>query len=305
MDRMAIRQLLVPTDFSDHADAAIRYAEFIAARFGAHLTLLHAMELHPSADPLPLGMVSAPGYEESERFALQALENCRATQMTGVVDSSTRVVFARSADAILEVSRSSASDTIVMGTRGRGRIAAALLGSVAEEVIRESDRPVLTVRRSESAGASRRIERILCPVNYTAAAAKALAHAMFFASAFDAELLALNFQEHAPSSDDEIEAELERLRLWVGDVPLSVRVTCIAHHGDPVAQVSEFARSHGIDLVVLGSQQKRGGTATTIGSTTDKLTRHAPCPVLTVPAGTVMIAEERGREEVALLDPAS
>ena len=210
MNRMAIRQLLVPTDFSDHADAAVRYADFIATRFGAHLTLLHALELHPSADPLPLGIVSAPEYEESEKSALHALENCRSMHTSGAVESSTRVIFARSADAILQASRSSACDMIVMGTRGRGRIAAALRGSVAEEVMRESDRPVLTVRRGESSNASPRIERILCPVNYTAAAAKALAHAMFFASAFDAELLALYFQEHAPSSDDELEAELER-----------------------------------------------------------------------------------------------
>lgn len=260
---MTVRRMLVPTDFSEHANAAVRYASLLATRFDAEVALLHAA---------------------NDGRAEDALERTRLAHYTGLRTTAT-VVQGKPSDAILAASRN-AADLIVMGTRGRGGVARAILGSVAEDVIRRSDVPVLTMRNA-AFGA---VTRVLCPINYSAAAAKAFRHALLFASAFDAELVTLYFHENE-ASDDDIEMEVERLRLWLGDVPLSVRLTVVAHRGDPATQINEFARTHAIDLVVAGAQPRRGaGLETTIGDTTDALTRHAPCPVLTVSTGTVLIA---------------
>jgi nucleotide-binding universal stress UspA family protein len=296
-ESIAVRRLLVPTDFSDHATAAVRYAAPLAPQFGAEVVLVHATAQRPPFDPLPgSGDVFILTYEENDRLARAALDQARSSHLDGV-DVRPRMAFGEPAEAILEAAHASAADMIVMGTRGRGGLARAVLGSVAEAVIRQSDLPVLTVRR-DSANDASRITRILCPINYSDAAAKAFRHALLFASAFEAELIALYFQEDG-STEDDLEAEVERLRVWVGDVPLSVHLTCLAHRGDPATQVNEYARTRDVDLVVIGAQRRRGGVQTTIGSTTDGLTRHAPCPVLTVPADAILIAE-RPREDAAL-----
>lgn len=278
---MNVRRLLVPTDFSDHATAAVRYAAPLAARFGSEVVLVHASATRPPFEALP-GSNDAfvLTYEENDRLAGAALEDARAAHLEGV-NARTRMAFGKPPAAILEAAHASATDMIIMGTRGRSGVARAVLGSVAEAVIRESDLPVLTVR-CDSANDASRMARILCPINFSDAAAKAFQHALLFASAFDAELIALYFQEDG-AADDDLEAEVERLRLWLGDVPLSVRLTCLAHRGDPTTQVNEYARTHGVDLVIVGAQRRRGGVT--------GLMRHAPCPVLTVPADAILLAE--------------
>jgi nucleotide-binding universal stress UspA family protein len=80
--------------------------------------------------------------------------------------------------------------------------------------------------------------------------------------------------------------ELERLRDWVGDVSLPVRARVLVHRGEAAAQVMEYAGKHDVDLIVLGAERKGRGSKSVLGSTTHRLTRHAPCPVLTVPAAS-------------------
>ena len=290
-DTIGIRHILVPTDFSDHATAATRFAALLARRFGARVTLLHAS----GADlPSMAGLHGAPvDAAQTQARTLRALEGMLSAHL-GDVDTLVRTMPGAPADAILAASRIDATDLIVMGTRGRGGLHRALLGSVAEEVIRDSERPVLTVRRSRPA-VMPRVERILCPINYTVAATKAFRQALLFASAFEAELVALYLEEHGWG---DIENEVERLREWVGDVPMSVRLTCLARRGDAATQLNDHARTHGADLVVAGAQLRHDGLETVIGSTTDQLTRHAPCPVLTVPAGTIMLSQTREEETV-------
>jgi len=180
----------------------------------------------------------------------------------------------------------------VMGTHGREGLSRAFLGSVAESVIQQSDKPVLTVRPIDDRPRPAGIARILCPVNYSAVASRAYQHALFLASAFDAELTVLYLEERSVVDHS---AEMKRLRDWVGDVPLTVRASLLVDRGEAAVQVNDYALRHAIDLIVMGVQHKRRDTVTVIGTTTDRLTRHAPCPVLTVPADSLVI-EEPSRE---------
>jgi nucleotide-binding universal stress UspA family protein len=144
---------------------------------------------------------------------------------------------------------------------------------------------VLTVRRVEHRPESSKIERIVCPFNYSAVAMKAFRHAMLLASGLDAELTVLSLEETDWNGD--LEGEATRLKDWISDIPLSIRATFLVRHGEAATQVNDFALHHGTDLIVMGAQKRRDGNTTVIGTTTEKLTRHAPCPVLTVPADDV------------------
>ncbi|MFA6954923.1 MAG: universal stress protein [Thermoanaerobaculia bacterium] len=291
-----IRRILAPTDFSDSASSAVDYAKLLAKRFGAGITLLHAAPPVATFEPLPLEAIALVGTLADERDrASTALESYREKHLSEISETDVVLATASPAEAILSSSRALNADIIVMGTHGREGLSRALLGSVAESVIHQSDRPVLIVRPIATRPRSARFRRILCPVNYSAVASRAYDHALFLASAFDAELTVLYLQEYDWADDA---TELKRLRQWVGDVPLTVRATLLVDRGEAATQVNEYALAHEIDLIVIGVQHKRRDTVTVIGSTTAKLTRHAPCPVLTIPADLLPI-EEPTRE----LDP--
>ena len=144
-----LERILVPTDFSEHSDAALKYARALAGAFGARLHLLHVVQ-DPYSQPwaaeafaTQLGvMVSDWESQARKRMAasLPAEDADRATIATAIGSPFQEIIRCASQhDAAL----------IVMGTHGRGAIGHALLGSVAERVVRKAPCPVLTVRQPE------------------------------------------------------------------------------------------------------------------------------------------------------------
>jgi nucleotide-binding universal stress UspA family protein len=286
---MDVSRILAPTDFSDCATGAVEYAKLLARRFGAGITLLHAAPPRAMYEPLPLtGMSFVQPFADEEARAASALAAYRSKLLAEFPDSEGVLMTGNPADAILASSRSAGADIIVMGTHGREGLSRAFLGSVAESVIQQSDKPVLTVRPIDDRPRPAGIARILCPVNYSTVASRAYQHALFLASAFDAELTVLYLEEQGVVDHS---AEIKRLREWVGDVPLTVRASLLVDRGEAAVQVNDYALRHDADLIVMGVQHKRRDTVTVIGTTTATLTRHAPCPVLTVP-GDLLVIEE-------------
>ncbi len=76
---------------------------------------------------------------------------------------------------------------------------------------------------------------------------------------------------------EDILARSKRLALELG-----CRVTDLISYGDPPARIIEVAEEKGVDLIVMGSRGISGLKRLFVGSTSDKVTRMAPCPVLIV-----------------------
>ena len=143
-----IRTILVPTDFSECAAAAVRYAKQLAEKFGSRIHLLHVIP--DSAIILPEAVVPAmtqmPDVAELQKSSGVGLQ--KVVDEFGLRDfnPSFESRFGSPADEIIESAKEAKVDLIVIGTHGRGAIAHFLLGSVAERVVRFSLCPVLTVR---------------------------------------------------------------------------------------------------------------------------------------------------------------
>lgn len=141
-----IRKILVPTDFSGHADLAADYAMELAARFDAQVCFLHVYDMPtyvlPDGALLPAADVVANLMADIEK-RLDGLK-ARYRETTVPIRSETRqgVPLAE----IVRFAKEDATDLIVMGTHGRTGIEAFLIGSVAEKVVRKAPCPVLTVR---------------------------------------------------------------------------------------------------------------------------------------------------------------
>jgi nucleotide-binding universal stress UspA family protein len=140
-------KILVATDFSPCSDAAIDLACDLAARQGATLTLLHVCQL-PSYAYYGGGLyMAAPDLVESIRVdAERGLAAASARVGARGINSDSFHFVGEPAEEIVRFARQHAYPLIVLGTHGRRGLRRFLLGSVAEQVVRMSEVPVLTWR---------------------------------------------------------------------------------------------------------------------------------------------------------------
>jgi nucleotide-binding universal stress UspA family protein len=145
---IAIRNILVPTDFSEPSTAALRYAVALAEAFESTLHVLHVIE-NPYMAMGPAELYVAPPVnfigeleKEAERRLAEAVTPDERARFH--VREMTR--HGRPHEEIDGYAKENAIDLIVMGTHGRTALAHLLIGSVAEKVVRTAPCPVLTVR---------------------------------------------------------------------------------------------------------------------------------------------------------------
>src|SRR6266566_5303329 len=148
---IAIKNILVATDFSEASDVALNYGRALARHFDASVHLLHIVQ-NVTAQAFGDGYIAAMPEIQNE------IEDAARRQLAALlIDNDERPLRARSvlmrsdmpAAAIVDYANEAHADVIVMGTHGRGALAHLLMGSVAERVVRTAPCPVLTVRHPE------------------------------------------------------------------------------------------------------------------------------------------------------------
>jgi len=142
---MTFQRILVASDFSESSEQALNLALSIAEKFGSELTLVHSWEApdysYAAGLYLPLDVI-AP----IERAAVARLEEA-TTQLKQRFPAAKSMLRSGIAwEQVIDAATAMKADLIVMGTHGRRGLQRALLGSVAEKVVRMSRVPVLTVR---------------------------------------------------------------------------------------------------------------------------------------------------------------
>jgi len=147
---MDIRTILVPIDFHQGSTASLAHAVELASKLGAELTVLHVWQMPVYG--FPVVGTSIPVAELGrtvEASAKQALDEMVAAHEGQGVTIRPVLRVGTPWEQILEVAKEIGADLIVMATHGRKGVPRALLGSVAEKVIRMSSVPVLTFRVGE------------------------------------------------------------------------------------------------------------------------------------------------------------
>lgn len=290
-------RILLPTDFSPGAEQALEHALALAGRHGASLVLLHVVEIPGVSIPY----LREDYYVEEKQRALGQMSLQLAKHDTRGLTIETVVlpgpVATPAAPAILEYAREHGIDFIVMGTHGRRGLRRRVMGSVAEEVVREATCPVLTVRRAEGQPAAEAPHRILVPVDFSKRSEEALDRAVQLAREGGAELVLLHVveipylpgiygmvaeEDYADASTIEERAEA-RLRTFASRAErLGIQTTVLAGSGRPAEYIVDFARESMADLIVMGSHGLTGLDRFLMGSVTERVLRTAHCPVLVV-----------------------
>ncbi|TXT33637.1 MAG: UspA domain-containing protein [Planctomycetota bacterium] len=143
-----------------------------------------------------------------------------------------------------------------------------------------------------------KVQKILCPTDFSEFGEHALRYACELAEKFQAEVHLLNvlqdydaiapgtgetfapFTEWLPELRKQSEEQLAKLPgpEWTGKLRV-LRTTSV---GAPVDEITKYAKAHQIDLIVQGTHGRRGVKHMLLGSVAENIVRYAPCPVLTV-----------------------
>lgn len=302
---MKVEKILMPTDFSPCAEAALDHAIYLAEQFEAELHLLHVVVLHGDS-PHDLG-AAFPDIEEVHKH-LESLAASEMGQLLGrrkvgmlnIYEVCRRGIAA--ATTITEYADEQGIDLIVLGTHGRRGLRRFLLGSVAEEVVRTSSGPVITVQGSESPARVEPVQRILVPYDFSPESEKALEVAIELAEAYGTEKIDLLHVLAPPIAPGVFAADVPLPASYRTDLVSAVQdaldrkaaqvdasVETYLRQGPAALEIADFAKEMDTDLIVLGSHGLTGLTRFFLGSVSERVVRSAECPVLVL----------RGQEEPA------
>lgn len=292
-----IKKIVYATDFSKCSENAFPIAVRLAAGHDAELHMLHAIVLHADDPHDPAHHFPEP--EELYERMRSSAEKRMATAAESEEMPALKIVRAQvrgisPAPVILEYAEEQRADLIVMGTHGRRGLRHLLLGSVAEEVVRLADCPVLTVR--EDAESATAFERILVPMDYSRSSEVALRYAREIAATEGAGLHLLHVLEvgtypdfYFPVQASQMfdmpelkEKALQHLRDRLEREGPAVPAEVHVELGHPAQNIVEYAERLEIDLIVLASHGRTGLERALLGSVAEGVTRRAKCPVLIV-----------------------
>ena len=287
--------ILVATDFSATATAAIDWAVELARQQGGSVELVHAITVPLS---IPGYVPSAGNFQTEVTRAAEArlAEAAAALGGTGL-EIATFLDTGTPSQVILDRAEAISPLAIVLGTRGLTGLRHLLLGSTAQQVVHDAHCPVLAVHPGDF-GKHRVIRTILVPTDFSPAAelAIATAHRLLAPLEQDARLILLHafnlpveYTAYGviPTSlrymeDTGLEAER---RLYEAAQALQregLTVETVAREGDPAHVIAEEAERRGADLIAVGTRGLSGLRHLLVGSTAERAVEHAPCPVMTI-----------------------
>jgi nucleotide-binding universal stress UspA family protein len=280
MPGFAPQRLLCAVDLGPATRIILNWAREFARAFQAAVELVHADWSEP------------PRYFTAAQIkALSAEERKRKAKLRAELDALAREVFQQEIRyavrvigghplPVLEKRIAERSpDLVILGSHGRSGFARLMLGSVAENIVREARQPTLIVRGPAKAPAQ--VRKIICPVDFTASGREGLDVSVSLAGAFQAQLDVVHAAE-GPATEPG--ALREKLCRWIPEAARGeCRISEVVRRGNAAEQIVLLARERSANLVVLGAERRPFLEFTTLGTTVERVLRHSPCSVLVVP----------------------
>lgn len=287
MMEVALKNILVATDFSPTSERAAGYARSLAERHGSRVLLAYVLPPEPympvPAEPTPVErqVELAEAEERMSEFVqhtcLHALEH-HAILRKGPLDV-----------AILDLLERYRVDLLVLGTRGRGGLRKLLLGSAAETLLRVATCPVLTVGPAVGKPAAGGFHAVLFATDLSPASQRALPYAVTVAAQNHARLMLLHVlpETNRARMVGELQAGVwwRRLAEMVPkEAESMVEAQPLVEFGEPSKAILKVAEGRGADLIVMGAHRTASPRVSShfpVG-TDHHVVTHARCPVLTL-----------------------
>ena len=292
-----LNHILVPVDFSAASRNGLRFALNVAERFHSRLDLLYAVE--PPSLP-EWGYAHLPK-REAKLWCMAEKRLPDFASECGLPISPIRSMRVTSGNADLEICKAAAeaqAELIVMASHGRGGLSHVFIGSTVERVVRHSPCPVLAFRdralRGDRGKLSFGLRRILVTTDFSEASKKSFPYALALARKFEASLTLLYVvPSHLPAEIGQIGLVLEEKRLTerarselprfrAAELDPHLKIETLVLNGGVAHEICTIAETRAIDLIAISTHGHTGLKHFLLGSVTENVLRHAPCPVLVV-----------------------
>jgi nucleotide-binding universal stress UspA family protein len=307
-----LRLIVVPLDGSSFGEQALPLAIRIAERQRAELELVHVFEALPAYE--------TQGAPPPDPALDVELRKDRRSYLDGITDWLQRNTSAKVSATLLTGDDVAATlsdhlnerhaDLVTMATHGRGGLSRIWLGSVANDVVRRADVPVLLIRPTESGSRDTKsmpFRLAVIPLDGSPADDDAIDDTISVAGDPGVELLLLHvvvpvvYLTDPPATALSIEMEIESaMQQYLEEVARRVRArgfsvnTRVLADASPAHAIVEVANERGADLIAMETHAWRGASRLLFGSVTDKVIRAARVPVL---VHRRRVEAEQGRTE--------
>jgi nucleotide-binding universal stress UspA family protein len=290
VDMLPYSHILVSTDFSSQALEAVRTAARFAAALDARITLVHVIEPPPAPVLRSVEAFERELARERADEVTRRLEAIRHTELRDLRVALRTEAYMNAALAICEIAEAERADLCVLGTHGRTGVSRALLGSVAERVVRHAHCDVLAARAVAEGDGAR---PIVAATDFSSGSEVAIERARSLGRRLGLPLELLHVH------DETVPVPAEEGRGFVSTAVMKERLerhlaaTRDAYFGDDTEvgcsviasrsaadAIARFAADYRAWLVVVGTHGRTGATRFLIGSVAERSVRLAPCSVL-------------------------
>lgn len=283
--QIALKTILFATDFEASASRALPFAVALAKRYGAKLYGVHVIppEAYALASPESVHRISA----ETGDFAGYHLNQLLGPLRSYGLSCDALLGEGNVAEVIEEFVQERGADLLIVGTSSRMGLGKMFLGSVAEELIRESPCPVLAVGPHVTTLASEGIHSIVCPTDFSDASARATQFAISLADEYRAHLTLVHVL-HGTSKDSlhmAVQVSEKRMLETIPAEPeLPYRPEIVVETGPIADRILNLATDLSAEIIVMGAHGVGAFAemASHFGSIAHKVVSLSSCPVLTV-----------------------
>jgi nucleotide-binding universal stress UspA family protein len=271
-----MKKILVPTDFSDQAENALKVAAQLAKKYGSEIYLLHILEI-PLQEVDPMSSYSSlPEAVFFMKLAHQKFEKLKEKKyLDGLVVHET-VDFHEIFKGVFHVAKKHEVDLIIMGSSGVSGLREMLIGSNTEKVVRTSETPVLVIKNDHK---NFEVNDFVFASDFKDESKKTYEKALTFAKALDAKmhLLMVNTPTKFITSGD----ANKRIQNFVSSFNFSNYSINIYNDISIEKGVMNFSQSINADLIGMSTHGRQGISHFFNGSISEDLVNHAKRPVIT------------------------
>lgn len=272
-----MKKILVPTDFSDHAEYALKVAAQIARKNDGEIFLMHMLDL-----PNQAGDAVTPGSDIPEImfFMEKAHERFNEIKSADYLDGipiTEAVQFEKAFDGIIKSSKKHNIDLIVMGSHGASGFQEMFIGSNTEKVVRTSDVPVLVIKKEEGEFSP---TDFVFASDFTDEIKKPFAKVVDFANSYNVKLHLVLI--NTPNDFKSTHAAEKIINDFASGFNITNNYTTHIYNDVNVEKgILHFANSINADLIGMCTHGRKGLAHFFNGSISEDLVNHAVRPVIT------------------------
>jgi nucleotide-binding universal stress UspA family protein len=273
-----MKNIIVPTDFSDQATEALKFAVEVAAKSSGQIWLIHVVDLPMSVDP----MITTSLYVDDNLVkdinakTQKSFDKITAKYANSGVKIRTSVEYGNTTMAILALIEKKKADLVVMGTKGATGLKEIFIGSNTEKIVRGSKAPVISIPKSSKV---KSIKNIVFP-NSLRGENETLTLAVKALQDFFQAKLHIVFV-NTPGFFKRDYETLGRLRTYAKRYMFKDYKVHVYNDISEQEGTMNFATEVGADMIALGTEGRSGIAHLFTGSIAEDLVNHVQCPIWT------------------------